>query len=110
SCVDGGTDRAGQRPRDKDGEDFAAAGGDDQDVIRPQTNVFRLSNQNLPDIHRNLLVLLPIGSGAEYQGVLRFGGVSQTAGQRDGAEDGDGTLAAQVEGAGALHVSDDVYH
>ena len=110
SRVDRGTYRAGQGPGQKDGEGFAAAGGDNQNVFGPQADVFRLSGENLLDVHGDLLVFLPVRSRAEDHGLLRLGGVSQPAGQGDRAEDGDGALAAQVEGAGALHVADDVDH
>src|ERR1039458_3994721 len=110
SCVDRGAHSASQGPGDKHGEDFAAAGGDHQNVFGPQADVFRLSGENLLDVHGDLLMFLPVRSRAEDPGLLRLGGVSQPAGQGDGAEHGDGALAAQVESAGALHVADHVDH
>src|ERR1035437_2808852 len=110
SRVDCGADRAGQGAGDKNGEGFAAAGGDHQDVVRPQAYVFRLAVEDLFDVHGNLHVLVAIQSGAKDPGFLRPGGASQPAGQGDGAEDGDGALAAHVKGAGALHIADDVDH
>src|ERR1017187_5722730 len=110
SRVDGGADRGAQGPGDKNGEGFAAAGGDDENIVGPQADIFRLSEENLFNIHGDLRVFLPFRRGAEDPGRLRLGGASQPAGQGDGAEDGDGALAAQVEGAGALHIADDVDH
>src|SRR5450759_1421645 len=110
SRVDCGADRGAQGPGDKNGEGFAAAGGDDENVVGPQADIFRLSDENLFDVHGDLRVFLPIRRGAEDPGCLRLGGASQTAGQGDGAEDGDSALAAHVEGAGALDIADDVDH
>src|ERR1035441_3287087 len=110
SRVDGGADRGAQGPGDKTGEGFAVAGGDDENVVGPQADIFRLSEENLFNIHGDLHMFLPIRRGAENHGCLRLGGASQPAGQGDGAEDGDGALAAHVEGAGALHIADDVDH
>src|ERR1035437_3728376 len=110
SRVDGGADRGAQGPGDKNGEGFAAAGGDDENVVGPEADIFRLSGEHLFDVHGDFLVFLPIRRGAEDPGCLRLGGASQPAGQGDGAEDGDGALAAHVEGAGALDIADDVDH
>src|ERR1017187_9725497 len=110
SRVDGGADRGAEGPGDKNGEVFAAAGGDDENVVGPQADIFRLSGKNLFDVDGDLHMFLPFGRGAEDLSCLRLGGASQPAGEGDGAEDGDGALAAQVEGAGALHIADDVDH
>src|ERR1035441_6605969 len=55
-------------------------------------------------------VFLPVRRRAEDLGLLGLSGASQPAGQGNGAKDGDGALAAQVEGAGALHVAHHVDH
>src|ERR1017187_2005033 len=47
---EGGADRGAKGPGDKNGEGFAAAGGDDQDIVRPQADIFRLSGEHLFDV------------------------------------------------------------
>src|ERR1035438_799560 len=110
SRVDRGTCRAGQGSGKNNGEGFAAAGGDNQNVFGPQANVFSLSGEDLLDVHGDFLMFLRVRSGAEDKGFLRLGGMSEPAGQGDRAEDRDGALAAQVEGSGPLHVTNDVDH
>src|SRR5664280_1279802 len=46
SRVDGGADRGAQGPGDKNGEGFAAAGGDDENVVGPEADIFRLSGEH----------------------------------------------------------------
>src|ERR1019366_8506378 len=110
SRVDRGTCRAGLGSGKNNGEGFAAAGGDNQNDFGPQANVFSLSGENLLDVHGDFLMFLRVRSGAEDKGFLRLGGMSEPAGQGDRAEDRDGALAAQVEGSGPLHVTNDVDH
>jgi hypothetical protein len=64
SRVDRGTYRAGQGAGDNNSEGFTAAGGNNQNVFRPQAYIFRLSDQNLFDVHGDFLVFLPVWTRA----------------------------------------------
>src|ERR1035438_3404159 len=110
SRVDRGADRAGHGSGDDNGESLSAARRDHQNVLGPQTDVFRLPGENPLDVHGDLLVFQRVRRRAEDLGSVLLGGAPQPAGQGEGAEDGNGALAAQVESAGALHVADHVNH
>src|ERR1035441_2182145 len=107
SRVDRGADRAGHGSGDDNGESLSAARGAHQNVLGPQTDVFRLSGENLLDVHGDLLVFQRVRRRAEDLGFVLLGGASQPAGQGEGAQDGNVTLAAQIGRAGALHRSEE---
>ncbi len=92
------------------GKNLAAAGGNDENVLGPQADVFRLSGKYLLDVHGDLLVFLFSRDTANDPRLLRLGCASQSARQGQRAEHGKALAPAEGERAGMLHVADDVDH